>query len=94
MPSEPLPQQHWRCTAPWRSACTYGLRPAEPLPEFPTDPRALTVDALDQVLAVSSELTELWDEAANGSKWRHDITRLRNVLAPPALRQMEPLFDM
>ncbi|MDI6516180.1 DUF4259 domain-containing protein [Streptomyces coelicoflavus] len=74
-------------------ACTdYG--PSEPLPEFPTDLRTLAVDALDQVLAVSSELAELWDEAANGSKWRHDITRLRNVLAPPVLRQEEPLFEI
>jgi hypothetical protein len=60
--------------------------PSEPLPELPADLRTLAVDALDQVVSERSELAELWDDAANGSKWRHDITRLRDVLAPPVPR--------
>lgn len=74
-------------------ACTsYG--PSEPLAELPADLRALAVDALDQVVSERSELAELWDDAANGSKWRHDITRLRDVLDPPAPPQEEALFEI
>ncbi|MEV6747488.1 DUF4259 domain-containing protein [Streptomyces sp. NPDC051080] len=54
----------------------------------------LAVDALDQVVSDQSELAELWAEAANWSKWRRDITRLRDVLAPPIPPQEEALFDI
>lgn len=74
-------------------ACaTYG--PSEPLPELPADLPMLAVDALDHVVSELSELAELWADAANGSKWRKDITRLRDVLAPPIPPQEEALFDM
>ncbi|WP_369244430.1 DUF4259 domain-containing protein [Streptomyces sp. R41] len=68
--------------------------PSEPLPELSADLRTLAVDALDQVASERSELAELWDDAANGSKWRHDITRLRYVLDPPVPPQEETLFDV
>lgn len=54
----------------------------------------LAVDALDQVISNRSELAELWAEAANWSKWRPDITRLRDVLAPPIPPQEEALFEI
>ncbi|MER6256928.1 DUF4259 domain-containing protein [Streptomyces sp. NPDC001584] len=59
---------------------------------MPTDLRTLAVDALDQVVSELSELAELWAEAANGPKWREDITRLRDVLDPPIPPQEEALF--
>ncbi|MFE8015910.1 DUF4259 domain-containing protein [Streptomyces antibioticus] len=68
--------------------------PSEPLPEMPADLRKLAVDALDQVASERSALAELWDDAANGSKWRQDITRLRDVLDPPVPPQEEALFDV
>jgi hypothetical protein len=68
--------------------------PSEPLPELPADLRTLAVDALDQVASERSELAERWDDAEKGSKWRHDITRLRNVLDPPVPPQNEALFDI
>ncbi|WP_405521600.1 DUF4259 domain-containing protein [Streptomyces canus] len=68
--------------------------PSEPLPELPADLRTLAVDALDQVVSERSELAELWADAANGSKGRHDITRLRDVLDPPVPPQEEALFDI
>ncbi|GGP59615.1 DUF4259 domain-containing protein [Streptomyces sindenensis] len=52
----------------------------------------LAVDALDQVVSNRPELAELWAEAANWSKWRQGITRLRDVLAPPIPPQGEALF--
>ncbi|MGW6985457.1 DUF4259 domain-containing protein [Streptomyces sp. NPDC054932] len=74
-------------------ACSiYG--PSEPLPELSADLRTLAVDALDQVVSELSELQELWAEVANGPKWRQDINRLRDVLAPPIPPQEEPLFDI
>ncbi|MFJ7496823.1 DUF4259 domain-containing protein [Streptomyces sp. NPDC097727] len=74
-------------------ACSnYG--PSEPLPGFPADLRTLAVDALDQVVAELSELAELWGEAADGPKWRQDITRLRDVLDPPIPPQEEALFEI
>ncbi|MFB7312196.1 DUF4259 domain-containing protein [Streptomyces sp. NPDC056192] len=74
-------------------ACSnYG--PSESLPELPADLRTLAVDALDQVVSELSELAEQWAEAANGSKWRQDITRLRDVLDPPIPPQEEALFDI
>ncbi|MFF0286851.1 DUF4259 domain-containing protein [Streptomyces sp. NPDC005262] len=74
-------------------ACSnYG--PSEPLPELPADLRMLAVDALDQVVSERSELAELWAEAANWSKWRQDITRIRNLLDPPIPPQEEALFDI
>ncbi|MCX4721774.1 DUF4259 domain-containing protein [Streptomyces virginiae] len=74
-------------------ACpSYG--PSEPLPELPADLRMLAVDALDQVVSDRSELAELWADAANWSKWRQDITRLRDVLDPPIPPQEEALFEI
>ncbi|WP_405653550.1 DUF4259 domain-containing protein [Streptomyces sp. NBC_00019] len=68
--------------------------PSEPLPELPADLRTLAVDALDQVASERSELAELWDDAANGPKWRHDLNRLRGVLDPKVPPQEEALFDI
>ncbi|MEW2079311.1 MULTISPECIES: DUF4259 domain-containing protein [unclassified Streptomyces] len=74
-------------------ACSI-MGPSESLPELPADLRTLAVDALDQVASELSELAELWAEAANYSKWRQDITRLRDVLDPPIPPQEEALFDI
>ena len=68
--------------------------PSEPLPELPADLRTLAVDALDQAVCERSELAELWDDAANGPKWRHDLNRLRGVLDPPVPPHEEALFDI
>jgi len=68
--------------------------PSEPLPEFPEGFRTLAVDALDKVVGSTSEVAELWDEVPDGPKWRQDILRLRNVLAPPVLPQQETLFAL
>ncbi|MFG1664971.1 DUF4259 domain-containing protein [Streptomyces sp. Y7] len=74
-------------------ACpNYG--PSEAMPEFPADFKKLTVDALDQVVAESSELAEQWDEAPKGPQWRQVITHLRDVLAPRIPPQKEILFDI
>ncbi|GGY78115.1 DUF4259 domain-containing protein [Streptomyces anulatus] len=74
-------------------ACSnYG--PSELLPELPADLRMLALDALDQVVSNRSELAELWAEAANWSKWRQDITRLRDVLDPPIPPQEDALFEI
>jgi hypothetical protein len=73
----------------WPACSNYG--PSEPLPELPVDLRTLAVEALDQVVAESSEIAELWD-VAEGRKWRQDITRLRDVLEPPIPPQVEVLF--
>ncbi|MFB7037584.1 MULTISPECIES: DUF4259 domain-containing protein [unclassified Streptomyces] len=73
-------------------ACSnYG--PSEPLPLLPADLRTLAVDALDRVVAERSEIAELWDEAADGRRWRRDIARLRDVLDPPIPPQEEVLFE-
>ncbi|MGW7367043.1 DUF4259 domain-containing protein [Streptomyces sp. NPDC054841] len=68
--------------------------PSEPMPEFPEELRALAIDALDQVVAETSEVAELWDETPDGPKWRQDIARLRNVLDPPIPPQEEALFEI
>ncbi|MEU5289396.1 DUF4259 domain-containing protein [Streptomyces sp. NPDC020755] len=74
-------------------AClSYG--PSEPVPELPADLRMLAVDALDQVVSDRSELAEQWAEAANWSKWRQEITRLRDLLDPPIPPQEEALFEI
>ncbi|WP_051810149.1 DUF4259 domain-containing protein [Streptomyces sp. NRRL S-378] len=68
--------------------------PSEPVPELPADLRMLAVDALDQVVCDRSELAEQWAEAANWSKWRQEITRLRDLLDPPIPPQEEALFEI
>ncbi|WP_371094785.1 DUF4259 domain-containing protein [Streptomyces sanglieri] len=68
--------------------------PSEPLPALPADLRTLAVEALDQVVSELSELAELWAEAANGSKWRQNITRLRDILDPLVPPQEEVLFEI
>lgn len=74
-------------------ACSnYG--PSEPLPVFPVELRTLAVEALDRVVAESSEIAELWDDVPDGWKWRQDITRLRDVLDPPVPPQEEALFGI
>ena len=74
-------------------ACSnYG--PSEPLPEFPPDLRMLAVDALNQVVSDRSELAEQWADAANWSKWRQEITHLRDLLDPPIPPQEEALFEI
>ncbi|MFJ2954819.1 DUF4259 domain-containing protein [Streptomyces sp. NPDC087270] len=74
------------------TSSNYG--PSEPLPEFPADLWTLAVEALDQVVAELSELAELWDDVAEGRRWRQDITRLRDVLDPPTPPQDAPLFGI
>jgi hypothetical protein len=81
--------QHPDCDRP---SSNYG--PSEPLPELPANLRVLAVDALDQVVSNRSELAELWAEAANWSKWRQDITRLRDLLDPPIPPQEDALFEI
>ncbi|MFI0943308.1 DUF4259 domain-containing protein [Streptomyces sp. NPDC021020] len=66
--------------------------PSEPLPVLPADLRTLAVEALDRVVAESSEIAELWDDVPDGRKWRQDVTRLRDVLEPPIPPQEEALF--
>ncbi|MFJ7948312.1 DUF4259 domain-containing protein [Streptomyces sp. NPDC096354] len=68
--------------------------PSEPMPDFPADLQQLAVDALDQVVSELSELAEMWGEAADGAKWRQDVTRLRDVLDPPIPPQEEALFEI
>ncbi|MFB8070173.1 DUF4259 domain-containing protein [Streptomyces californicus] len=76
-------------------ACsTYGYGPSQPLPELSADLRMLAVAALDHVVSHRSELAELWDEAANWSTWRQNITGLRNALDPPVPPQEEALFEV
>ncbi|MFJ1582542.1 DUF4259 domain-containing protein [Streptomyces sp. NPDC088197] len=76
-----------------RPACSnYG--PSEPLPGLSAELRTLAVEALDQVVAESSEIAELWDDVAEGRKWHRDITRLRDVLDPPVPPQEEALFGI
>ncbi|MGW6414476.1 DUF4259 domain-containing protein [Streptomyces sp. NPDC055055] len=67
--------------------------PAETLPALDANLVVLAVEALDRVVSDQSEIAELWAEAVDGLKWRHDITRLRNVLDPPVPQQEETLFD-
>ncbi|MGW9454290.1 DUF4259 domain-containing protein [Streptomyces sp. NPDC055632] len=67
---------------------------SEPLTELPADLRMLAVEALDQVFSDRSELAEQWAEAANWSRWRQEITRLRDLLDPPIPPQEEALFEI
>lgn len=69
-----------------------GYGPSEPLPPFPAELRTLALAALDQVLGGLCELAVVWDEAADGPKWRRGIVRLRDVLDPPVPPQREVLF--
>ncbi|MFD7984865.1 DUF4259 domain-containing protein [Kitasatospora indigofera] len=71
---------------------SYG--PDEALPTFAADLRMLAIDALDRVLAEKSELADLWDETADGPKWRQSIRRLRAVFDPEPEPQAEVLFDI
>ncbi|MGW1886335.1 DUF4259 domain-containing protein [Streptomyces sp. NPDC001970] len=68
--------------------------PSEPIPELPADLRTLAVDALDRIVAETSELADLWGDAAHGPKWRQGIVRLRDVLDPPVPPQEEALFEI
>ena len=68
--------------------------PSETLPILATDLRRLAVEALDRVVAENSELADLWDETADGPKWRQTIRRIRAVLEPEAQRREDPLFDL
>ncbi|WP_199572292.1 DUF4259 domain-containing protein [Streptomyces murinus] len=69
-----------------------GYGPSEPLPRFPVELRTLALAALDQVAGRLCELAVVWGEAVDGSKWRRDIVRLRDVLDPPVPPQEETLF--
>ena len=72
-------------------AClNYG--PSESVPELPADLRMLAVDALDQVVSDRSELAEQWAEAANWSKWRQEITRLRDLLDGKAREPLKATY--
>ena len=59
---------------------TYG--PKETLPRFADDLRPLAVEALDRVVAETSELAHLWGETPHAAEWRQSIGHLRAVLAP------------
>ncbi len=67
--------------------------PSDETPDFPAHFRMLAVDALDRVVAGSSELAELWAEAINHRKWCQSIAQLRDVLSPPNPPQAETLFE-
>lgn len=56
-----------------------GYGPAQELPAFPVDLRALAAEALERVVAEDSELAEGWDAA---DPWRVNVDRLRRVLDP------------
>jgi hypothetical protein len=71
---------------------SYG--PDEALPVFSHNLRPLAVEALDRVVAEASELADLWDETADGPKWRQSISRIRTALAPEAAPQVGPRFDL
>ncbi|MFV2118501.1 DUF4259 domain-containing protein [Streptomyces sp. Act-28] len=68
---------------------SYG--PDEALPVFADDLRPLAVEALDRVVAETSELAELWDEAPDGPEWRRGVSRIRAVLAPESALREDPL---
>ncbi|MEV6681050.1 DUF4259 domain-containing protein [Streptomyces erythrochromogenes] len=75
------------------SACSvYG--PSEAVPGLPGELRLLAVEALDRVVAPTSELAELWADAPSGPRWRQEVARLRGVLDPPVPPQEEVLFDV
>ncbi len=71
---------------------SYG--PDEALPVFAHNLRPLAVEALDRVVAEASELADLWDETADGPKWRQSISRIRTALAPEAAPQVSLRFDL
>lgn len=71
-----------------------GYGPGEALPAFTAGLRPLAVEALDRVVAETSELADLWDEAPDGPKWRQGISRMRAVLAPGPGPQRDPLSDL
>ncbi|MEU8762337.1 DUF4259 domain-containing protein [Streptomyces sp. NPDC048659] len=71
-----------------------GHGPSEPLPEFPAALRALAIDALDHVVADSSELAESWVDSAAEASWRRSVRGLRDVLDPPLPPQEEVLFHL
>ncbi|MFD7440757.1 DUF4259 domain-containing protein [Streptomyces sp. NPDC059909] len=58
--------------------------PDLPIPELPTDLRALAVQALDRVVTKPSGLMELWGEGDRHGPWRAGVARLVAVLLPPA----------
>ncbi|GAA1273163.1 hypothetical protein GCM10009665_71250 [Kitasatospora nipponensis] len=68
--------------------------PDEAVPTFAADLQSLAVEALDRVVADASELAELWDETVDGPKWRQSVRRIRAVLAPEAVPQETPLFEL
>ncbi|QKG23505.1 DUF4259 domain-containing protein [Actinomadura verrucosospora] len=56
--------------------------PDEPVPPLPADLRPLALTALDQVVADTSELRQLWDDAEHAQEWRTEINHLRKALSP------------
>ncbi|MBO2465187.1 DUF4259 domain-containing protein [Actinomadura violacea] len=56
--------------------------PDEPIPPLPADLRPLALTALDQVVAETSELRELWDDTESAQEWRTEINHLRKALSP------------
>ncbi|MFJ2951514.1 DUF4259 domain-containing protein [Streptomyces sp. NPDC087226] len=71
---------------------SYG--PDEVLPIFADDLQPLAVEALDRVVAETSELAELWDETPDGPRWRQNISGLRAVLAHEPELQKDQMFDL
>ncbi|GAA1150828.1 hypothetical protein F4556_004529 [Kitasatospora gansuensis] len=68
--------------------------PDQALPIFAADLRTLAAEALDRVLADESELAELWDQTADGPRWRQSVSRLRGILDPRSEPQEDPLFEI
>ncbi|MFC9458436.1 DUF4259 domain-containing protein [Streptomyces sp. NPDC058430] len=68
--------------------------PDEPVPSLPADLSRLTVEALDRLLADESELSELWGEAEDDSRWRDSIRQLRQVLDPTPQAHGDALFEV
>ncbi|MFG2744470.1 DUF4259 domain-containing protein [Streptomyces chartreusis] len=68
--------------------------PDEPVPSLPTDLSRLAVEALDRVLADESELSELWEEAEDGRRWRDSTRQMRQVLDPTPQTHGGALFEV
>ncbi|MER6282315.1 DUF4259 domain-containing protein [Streptomyces sp900105245] len=67
--------------------------PDKPIPSMSADVRRLAAEALDRVLADTSELSELWG-AEEGGRWRGSIAQLRQVLDPTTEAQGDALFEI
>ncbi|HEX3791954.1 MAG TPA: DUF4259 domain-containing protein [Pseudonocardiaceae bacterium] len=54
--------------------------PKRPIPQLPSELRAVAVRALARVLATDSELSDLWATSADSASWRDQVTQLHHTL--------------